>query len=72
MGQKVHPYGFRIGITEPWMSVWYKKKGYAEQLHEDFFIREFVEKHLSGPGVSGIIIERSAELATVAAAKCLS
>ena len=60
MGQKVHPYGFRIGITEPWMSVWYKKKGYAEQLHEDLFIRSFVEKHLSGPGVSGISIERSA------------
>jgi small subunit ribosomal protein S3 len=60
MGQKVHPLGFRLGVTETWNSRWYKKRGYAEQLHQDFFLRKFVTKRLSGAGVSSVIIERAA------------
>jgi len=60
MGQKVHPLGFRLGITETWNSRWYKKKGYAEQLHQDFFLRDFVTKRLAGAGVSSVLIERAA------------
>lgn len=60
MGQKVHPFGFRLGVTETWNSRWFKKKGYAEQLHQDFFLRDFITKRLSGAGVSSVIIERAA------------
>jgi len=60
MGQKVHPRGFRLGITETWNSKWYKKNGYATQLHQDFFLREYVAKRLAGAGISSIIIERAA------------
>jgi len=60
MGQKVHPKGFRLGTTETWSSRWYKKRGYAEQLHEDFFLRDFVQKRLAGAGVSSVDIERAA------------
>lgn len=60
MGQKVHPFGFRLGITETWKSRWYKRNGYAEQLKQDFFLRDFVQKRLAGAGVSSIDIERTA------------
>lgn len=60
MGQKVHPKGFRLGVTETWSSRWYKERGYAAQLHQDFYLREYVEKRLSGAGVSSIDIERAA------------
>lgn len=60
MGQKVHPFGFRLGVTESWTSRWYKKRGYAQQLHQDFFLRNFVTKRLTGAGVSSVIIERAA------------
>lgn len=60
MGQKVHPLGFRLGVTETWGSRWYKKQGYAAQLHQDFFLRDFVGKRLAGAGISNILIERAA------------
>jgi len=62
MGQKVHPLGFRLGVTETWQSRWYKrtKQDYAKQLHQDFFLREFVGEKLKGAGVSDILIERFA------------
>ena len=60
MGQKVHPLGFRLGITETWSSRWYKRRGYAEQLHQDFFLRDYVNKRLAGAGVSSVEIERAA------------
>lgn len=48
MGQKVHPVGFRVGITEDWRSRWFAPKAaYAEFLIEDFRIREFVDKKLN-------------------------
>lgn len=60
MGQKVHPLGFRLGVTQTWASLWYKKRGYAEQLQQDFFLRDFITKRLAGAGVSSVVIERAA------------
>ena len=60
MGQKVHPRGFRLGVTETWSSRWYKDRGYSDQLHQDFFLRDYVYKRLAGAGVSSIEIERAA------------
>ncbi|MCC6933649.1 MAG: 30S ribosomal protein S3 [Deltaproteobacteria bacterium] len=60
MGQKVHPHGFRLGVTKTWVSRWYRKKGYSEQLHQDFFLRDYVTKKLAGAGISSVEIERAA------------
>lgn len=59
MGQKVHPIGFRLGINRTWDSKWYTKKNYAEQLHEDIKIREFLEVRLKHTGISKIEVERA-------------
>ena len=42
MGQKTHPKGFRLGITENWDSRWFAKQDYARMLHQDLKIREFI------------------------------
>src|SRR5262249_16568452 len=60
MGQKVHPVGFRLGIIKTWDSKWYEEKNYAQWLHEDIHIREFVKKTLGHAGVSKVEIERAA------------
>jgi len=60
MGQKVHPYGFRIGFNKTWRSRWYAEKKYAELLHEDLMLRSTLKKKLGHAGVSGIEIERAA------------
>lgn len=60
MGQKVHPTGFRIGITKPWLSRWYAEKNFGNNLEEDFQIRKFIKKKLYNSGVSKIEIERTA------------
>ena len=58
MGQKTHPYGFRLGIIRSWRSRWYSEKDYATQLQEDLRIRTYVKNRLSHAGVSSIEIER--------------
>src|SRR5262249_3723257 len=60
MGQKVHPVGFRLGIIKTWDSKWYEEKNYAQWLHEDIRIRDFVKKSLGHAGVSKVEIERAA------------
>lgn len=60
MGQKTHPYGFRVGITKPWLSKWYNQKNYAELLHEDIRFRKIVKQRLFNTGVARIEIERAA------------
>jgi len=60
LGQKVHPVGFRLGIIKTWDSKWYEEKNYAQWLHEDIQIREFVKKSLGHAGVSKVEIERAA------------
>ncbi len=59
MGQKVHPFGFRLGYIKTWNSRWYAEKDYSKQLHEDLKIRKVVKKKLYHAGVSRIEIERS-------------
>lgn len=59
MGQKVHPYGFRVGITKPWLSRWYaKKKDYGRLLVEDHKIRQFIKTKLPFAGIPFVEIER--------------
>ncbi|THB67173.1 MAG: 30S ribosomal protein S3 [Desulfovibrio sp.] len=59
MGQKVHPYGFRLGYNKNWLSRWYSKKDYPANVHEDYRIRRFVKKALYHAGISRIEIERA-------------
>ena len=60
MGQKVHPYGFRVGIRYPWLSNWTAtKQEYGEYLAEDAKIRDFVKARLKHAGISKIVIERT-------------
>ncbi|MCR9097836.1 MAG: 30S ribosomal protein S3 [bacterium] len=61
MGQKVHPYGFRVGTLYGWQSNWFAEKNYAEQLHEDVRIREFIKKKLYHAGISKVVIERTGD-----------
>lgn len=65
MGQKVHPKGFRLGITETWDSRWFARREYADLLHEDIKIRNFLKKRLYHAGVSKIDIERAANKAKI-------
>lgn len=60
MGQKVHPYGFRLGFNKTWRSRWYAEKKYAELLHEDLELRKTLKQRLGHAGVSAIDIERAA------------
>ena len=60
MGQKVNPIGFRLGVIRSWDSKWYEEKNYAQWLHEDIKIRDFVKKSLNHAGVSRVEIERAA------------
>lgn len=62
MGQKIHPVGFRLGITKDHLSCWYADtKRYPELLQEDRRIRQHIEKTLSNAGISRIRIERKAD-----------
>ncbi len=60
MGQKTHPKGFRLGITETWDSRWFAGRDYADLLQQDIKIREFLKKRLAHAGVPRIEIERAA------------
>lgn len=62
MGQKVHPYGFRVGYIYDWKSRWFAKKGdFAKTLLEDAKIRKYIKKSLASAAVSKIEIERASE-----------
>jgi len=65
VGQKVHPIGFRLGTVRTWDSRWFAEKNYAEYLHEDLRIRQFLEKKLHNAQISRIVIERAANKAKV-------
>ena len=60
MGQKVNPNGLRVGVIRDWESKWYAGKDYAELLHEDIKIREYIEQRLKDGAVSKVEIERAA------------
>ncbi|GBF79908.1 30S ribosomal protein S3 [Aphanothece sacrum] len=62
MGQKIHPVGFRLGVTKDHKSCWYADgRRYPELLQEDLKIRKYVEKNLSNAGIADIRIERKAD-----------
>ncbi len=66
MGQKVHPTGIRLGIIKDWTSTWYAdSKDYADYLHADIKVREYIRKKLANASVSRIQIERPAGNARV-------
>ncbi len=65
MGQKVHPTGFRLGITKTWDTRWYADKAFAALLLEDIKLREWIKKRLEHASVSKIIIERPAKKARI-------
>jgi small subunit ribosomal protein S3 len=66
MGQKTHPTGFRIAVTEPWRSRWYaNKKDFSRFLAEDFKIRKFIRKEWQFAAIPKVEIERTGELITV-------
>ncbi len=66
MGQKVHPYGIRLGIVTDWNSKWFSgTKGFANQLVEDILTREYLRARLSQASVSRIQIERPAKNANI-------
>jgi small subunit ribosomal protein S3 len=60
LGQKVHPYGFRLGYTKTWKSRWFAKRDYADLLHEDIALKRQLKDKLRSAGVSSIEIERAA------------
>ncbi|MGM7703666.1 30S ribosomal protein S3 [Pseudalkalibacillus sp. Hm43] len=60
MGQKVNPVGLRVGVIRDWESKWYADKDYADLLHEDIKIREYIETRLKDAAVSAVEIERAA------------
>jgi small subunit ribosomal protein S3 len=62
VGQKIHPYGFRLGVIYPWKSNWYaSRRDYIEALHEDVWIRKHIRSRLSRAGISSIDIERKGD-----------
>ncbi len=61
MGQKVNPHGLRVGIIKDWDSRWYAEDDFADNLAEDYKIREFLKKKLYNAGIAKIEIERSSD-----------
>jgi small subunit ribosomal protein S3 len=58
MGQKVHPYGFRLGFNKPWRSRWFAKQGYSKLLQEDLELKDDLRERLKSAGVSSIEVDR--------------
>ena len=59
MGQKTHPYAFRIGIVNDWKSRWFSEKEYTRQVNEDYRVREYLLSELLKGAISRIDIERT-------------
>jgi len=58
MGQKTHPYGFRLGVTKTWRSRWFAKQDYAKLLEEDLDLKDELRKRLKAAGVSSVEVDR--------------
>src|SRR5512134_1786857 len=65
MGQKTHPYGFRLGVIKTWTSKWYEDKQYRQWLHEDIRIKRAVKDYLYNANVASVEVERAANKAKV-------
>jgi small subunit ribosomal protein S3 len=59
MGQKINPYGFRLGVTTDWKSRWFSEREYKKYLHEDIAIRAYLKRNLNHAGISRVEIERT-------------
>jgi small subunit ribosomal protein S3 len=58
VGQKVHPYGFRLGVTKTWRSRWFAKQDYARLLREDLELKNALRERLKSAGVSSVEVDR--------------
>jgi small subunit ribosomal protein S3 len=58
VGQKVHPYGFRLGVTKTWRSRWFAKQDYAKLLREDLELKDSLRDRLKAAGVSSVEVDR--------------
>jgi len=58
VGQKVHPYGFRLGVTKTWRSRWFAKQDYAKLLREDLALKDSLRDRLKAAGVSSVEVDR--------------
>ncbi|RKX39101.1 MAG: 30S ribosomal protein S3 [Thermotogae bacterium] len=58
MGQKVHPRGFRLGVSSDWQAKWFSKKKYSEWLEEDEKIRTIIKGSYGHSGISEVFVER--------------
>ena len=65
MGQKTHPYGFRLGVIKTWTSKWYEDSNYTKWLHEDVRIKRAVKDYLYNANVASVEVERAANKAKV-------
>jgi small subunit ribosomal protein S3 len=65
MGQKTHPYGFRLGVIKTWKSKWYEDKHYADWLHQDLALKRTIREKFAHAGIADIEIERAANKAKV-------
>ena len=61
MGQKVHPYGFRLGVNKTWVSKWCVRRDFPDLLMEDIKLRGYVKRTLAHAGISRVEVERSAD-----------
>ncbi len=66
MGHKIHPTGFRLGITEDWRSMWYaNSRNFGDNLNNDLRVRNFIRKRLAHASISRVRIERPAKNALI-------
>ncbi len=65
MGHKINPISLRLGINRTWDSRWYSGRNYADLLHQDIELRDFIFKRVSQAGVSRVVIERPAKRARI-------
>ncbi len=65
MGQKTHPYGFRLGVIKGWKSKWFATGNYAELLQEDLLIRRYTYRRLEHAGIAEVEILRAPKKVTI-------
>jgi small subunit ribosomal protein S3 len=65
LGQKTHPFGFRLGVTRSWNSRWFASKEYAQLLKEDLFLRKYIRRRLERAEVARVEIERTPKRVTI-------
>lgn len=66
MGQKINPIGLRTGVIRDWEAKWYADKDFADLLHEDLKVREYIETNLKDASISKVEIERAANRVNIA------